>query len=56
VNQGGVGLACVWIVTSVGLDAKWVGFLVRGGLCACYDLCYGGYLLVSVSGGSWGRC
>jgi hypothetical protein len=26
VNQGGVGLACVWIVTSVGLNAKWLGF------------------------------
>jgi hypothetical protein len=26
VNQGGVGLACAWILTSVGLDANWVGF------------------------------
>jgi hypothetical protein len=53
VNQCGAGLACVWILTSVGLDAKWVGFfLVRRGLCACYDLCFGGYLWVSVSGGS----
>jgi hypothetical protein len=30
VNQGGVGLACVWILTSVGLEAKWVGFFGAG--------------------------
>jgi hypothetical protein len=64
VNQGGVRLACVWIFTSVELDAKWIGFLLRGGLCACYGLCYGVHLMakiiynlrVCVNAGSWGRC